>query len=342
MVSNYGRFPESYTELLVEIKQRIRAAQYEALRAVNRELVILYWDLGKMIVTRQQGETWGKSVVEQLAQDLQAEFQGVSGFSARNIWNMRSFYLSYSQNEKLQPLVAEIGWSHNLVIMERCKDDLEREFYLRMTRKFGWTKNVLIHQIENQTYEKTLLNQTNFDVTLSDDIRDRAKLAIKDEYTFDFLELGDEHSERQLETAILAQVEPFLREMGGMFAFVGSQYRLEVGDDEYFIDLLLYHRHLRCLVAVELKIGKFKPEYVGKMQFYLAVLDDKVRMIDEGRSIGIILCKSKDKTIVEYALKDTSKPIGVATYSLSTLPKELRDQLPDPEQVAMLLNGIEA
>ena len=341
MAGDLVSLSETYTELLIAVKQRIRAAQYEALRAVNRELVILYWDLGKMIVTRQQGETWGKSVVEQLAKDLQAEFQGVSGFSARNIWNMRSFYLSYSQNEKLQPLVAEIGWSHNLAILERCKDDLEREFYLRMTRKFGWTKNVLIHQIENQTYEKTLLNQTNFDVTLSDDIRDRAKLAIKDEYTFDFLELGDEHSERQLETAILAQVEPFLREMGGMFAFVGSQYRLEVGDDEYFIDLLLYHRHLRCLVAVELKIGKFKPEYVGKMQFYLAVLDDKVRMIDEGRSIGIILCKSKDKTIVEYALKDASKPIGVATYSLSTLPKELRDQLPDPEQVAMLLNGIE-
>jgi predicted nuclease of restriction endonuclease-like (RecB) superfamily len=254
---------------------------------------------------------------------------------------MRDFYLTYHLNTKLSPLVAEIGWSHNLVIMERCKDDLEQEFYLRMTRKFGWTKNVLIHQIENQTYEKTLLNQTNFDVTLSEDIRDRAKLAIKDEYTFDFLELGDEHSERQLETAILAQVEPFLREMGGMFAFVGSQYRLEVGDDEYFIDLLLYHRHLRCLVAVELKIGKFKPEYVGKMQFYLAVLDDKVRMVDERQSMGIILCKSKEQTIVEYALKDASKPIGVATYRLSTLPKELRDQLPAPEQVAMLLNGIE-
>ncbi|WP_425214407.1 PDDEXK nuclease domain-containing protein [Tumidithrix helvetica] len=342
MTGDRVNLSETYTELLVAVKQRIRAAQYEALRSVNRELAMLYWDIGKMIVTRQQGETWGKSVVEQLAKDLQAEFQGVSGFSARNIWNMRSFYLSYSQNEKLQPMVAEIGWSHNLAIMERCKDDLEREFYLWMTRKFGWTKNVLIHQIENQTYEKTLLNQTNFDATLSEESRDRAKLAIKDEYTFDFLELGDEHSERQLETAILAQVEPFLREMGGMFAFVGSQYRLEVGEDEYFIDLLLYHRHLRCLVAVELKVGKFKPEYVGKMQFYLAVLDDKVRMIDEGQSIGIILCKSKDKTTVEYALKDANKPIGVATYRMvSTLPQELKDQLPAPEQVAMLLSGIE-
>ncbi len=334
--------PGDYGELLVEIKQRIRSAQYEALRAVNKELIALYWDIGQMIVSRQQGETWGKSVVEQLAKDLQAEFLGISGFSARNIWNMRSFYLSYSQNEKLQPIVAEIGWTHNLVIMEKCKDDLEREFYLRMTRKFGWTKNILIHQIENQTYEKTLLNQTNFEQTLSEDIRNQAKLAVKDEYTFDFLELADEYSERQLEQAILAGVEPFLQEMGGMFAFVGSQYRLEVGDKEYFIDLLLYHRRLRCLVAIELKIGEFLPEYVGKMQFYLAVLDEQVRLKDENYSLGIILCKSKNKTIVEYALKESNKPIGVATYRMvSTLPQELKGQLPTVEQVAKLLSGVE-
>ncbi|MGK7949231.1 MAG: YhcG family protein, partial [Xenococcaceae cyanobacterium] len=265
---------DNYGQLLGEIKQYIRSAQYEALRAVNQKLIALYWDIGKSIVTRQQGETWGKSVVEQLAQDLQQEFPGISGFSARNIWNMRSFYLKYCQNEKLQPLVAEISWTHNLIILQKCKDDLEREFYLRMTRKFGWTKNVLIHQIENQSYEKTLLNQTNFDKIVSEDIRFQAKLAVKDEYTFDFLELADEHSERQLEQAILAAVEPFLQEMGGMFAFVGSQYRLEVGDKEYFIDLLLFHRRLKCLVAIELKIGEFVPEYVGKMQFYLAALDD--------------------------------------------------------------------
>ena len=255
---------------------------------------------------------------------------------------MRSFYLSYSQNEKLQPLVAEIGWTHNLVIMEKCKDDLEREFYLRMTRKFGWTKNVLIHQIENQTYEKTLLNQTNFEQTLPKEIRNQAKLAVKDEYTFDFLELADEYSERQLESAILAKVEPFLQEMGGMFAFVGSEYRLEVGDKEYFIDLLLYHRKLRCLVAIELKIGEFLPEYVGKMQFYLAVLDEQVRMKDENYSLGIILCKSKNKTTVEYALKESNKPIGIATYRMvSTLPQELKGQLPTQEQVAKLLSGME-
>jgi predicted nuclease of restriction endonuclease-like (RecB) superfamily len=333
---------DDYRNLLLEVKQRIRSAQYAALRAVNKELITLYWDIGQLIVTRQQGETWGKSVVETLSQDLKAEFSGISGFSAANLWRMKLFYETYVNNEKLAPLVREIGWTHNLVIMEKCKNDLEREFYLRMTRKFGWTKNVLIHQIENQTYEKTLLNQTNFEQTLPANIRDQAKLAVKDEYTFDFLELGDEHSERQLEQAILAKVEPFLQEMGGMFTFMGSQYRLEIDNEEYFIDLLLYHRPLKCLVAVELKIGKFLPEYVGKMQFYLAALDDKVRLADENPSVGIILCKSKNKTIVEYALRESNKPIGVASYRIvSTVPQELKEQLPAPEQVAKLLEGVE-
>lgn len=333
---------DDYRNLLMEVQQRIRSAQYEALKAVNREMINLYWDIGQMIVVKQQDANWGKSVVEELAKDLQAEFPGISGFSARNIWNMRNFYVTYNQNEKLQPMVAEIGWTHNLVILEKCKDDLEREFYIKMTRKFGWTKNVLIHQIENQTYEKTLLNQTNFDKTVPAEIRNQLKLAVKDEYTFDFLELADEHSERQLEQGVLARVEPFLQEMGGIFAFIGSQYRLEVDDEEYFIDILLYHRRLKCLVAIELKIGKFLHEYVGKMQFYLAVLDKNVKLADENPSIGIILCKSKQKTIVEYALKESNKPIGIATYQIfSTVPQELKNQLPAPEQVAKLLEGFE-
>src|SRR5659263_313979 len=229
---------------------------------------------------------------------------------------MKQFYQSYAQNTKLSPLVREIGWTHNIIILMNCKDDLEREFYIRMTRKFGWSKSVLIHQIENQSYEKTLLNQTNFEQNLPAEIQNQAKLAVKDEYTFDFLELGDEYSERQLEQAVLARIELFLLEMGGVFSFVGSQYRLEISDKEYFIDLLLFHRRLRCLVAIELKVGEFIPEYVGKMQFYLAVLDDKVRMEDENPSIGIILCKSKDKTIVEYALKESKKPIGIGGYGV--------------------------
>jgi predicted nuclease of restriction endonuclease-like (RecB) superfamily len=333
---------DDYRHLLMEVQQRIRAAQYDALKAVNREMLNLYWDIGKMIVSRQQNVNWGKSVVEELAKDLQAEFPGISGFSTRNIWRMRDFYLTYHSQEILPPMVAEIGWTHNIVILEKCKDDLEREFYIKMTRKFGWTKNVLVHQIENQTYQKTLLNQTNFDQTVPTEIRNQLKLAVKDEYTFDFLELADEHSERQLEQAILTRVEPFLQEMGGLFAFIGSQYRLEVDDEEYFIDILLYHRRLKCLVAIELKIGKFLPEYVGKMQFYLSVLDNTVKLPDENPSIGIILCKSKQRTIVEYALKDSNKPIGVSTYQIvSTVPQELKNQLPDPEQVAKLLEGFE-
>jgi predicted nuclease of restriction endonuclease-like (RecB) superfamily len=331
----------NYQELLIEVKERIRSAQYAALKAVNHELIALYWDIGRLIVDRQQTAGWGKSIVEQLAQDIQSEFPGISGFSVRNLWNMRNFHLTYSQDAKLQPLVAEIGWTHNLVILEKCKDDLEREFYLRMTRKFGWTKNVLIHQIDDRAYQKTLLKQTNFDNTLNPEISQQAKLAIKDEYTFDFLELGDAHSERQLEQAILSRVEPFLQEMGGMFTFVGSQYRLTVAGQEYFLDLLLYHRHLKCLIAVELKVGEFLPEYVGKMQFYLAILDDTVRLPDENPAIGIILCKTKDRTIVEYALRESNKPIGVTTYQIvSTLPQEFQGQLPDPTQIAQLLAGI--
>ena len=334
--------PSDYGAFLTAVKERVRNAQYAALKAVNTELVGLYWDIGRMIVERQSGETWGKAVVLQLAVDLQAEFPGLAGFSTSNLWYMRQLYSEYRPHEKLQPLVGEIGWAHNLAILSKCKDPLEREFYLRMTRKFGWSKSVLIHQIENQSYEKSLLGQTNFDRALTPELRAQAKLAVKDEYTFDFLELGEEHSERELERALIAKIEKFLRAMGGMFAFMGSQFRLEVEGDEYFIDLLLFHRRLRCLVAIDLKIGSFKPEFVGKMQFYLTGLDRLVRQEDENRSIGIILCKDKKRTVVEYALHDAHKPIGVATYQMrKTLPKNLAGHLPSPETIAALLNSIE-
>ena len=211
-----------------------------------------------------------------------------------------------------------------------------------MSKKFGWTKNVLIHQIENQSYEKTLLNQTNFNDTLPEEIKNQASLAVKDEYTFDFLELSDKHNEAELERAILAKINQFLIEMGGVFAFIGNQFRLEIDGEEYFIDLLLYHRRLRCLVAIELKIGKFQPEYVGKMQFYLAALDSQVREASEMPSLGIILCKEKKRTVVEYALKLSRTPITVANYRItSTLPKELRKELPSPAQIRQLLAEIE-
>lgn len=331
----------NYTQLLGEVKKRIRSAQYDALRAVNKELIALYWDIGKMIVKESKEKGWGAAVVKQLAIDLQSEFPGISGFSKRNLHYMANLYENYANNPIVQPLVAQIGWTHNIIIMEKCRDDLEREFYIRMTRKMGWTKAVLTHQIENQTYEKTLLNQTNFEKTLPDEIKNQAKLAVKDEYLFDFLELGEEYSERQLEQAVLLKIEKFLKEMGGLFAFIGSQYKLEVSGNEYYIDLLLYHRHLKCLVAIELKIGKFLPEYVGKMQFYLAALDDLVRLDGENPSIGIILCKDKDKTIVEYALRETRKPIGVGQYKIvTTLPDELAKELPGIEQIQKLMEGM--
>ena len=339
-MTGVGKTASTYNALLGEIKDRIRSAQYDALKAVNKGLIALYWDIGHMIVDRQKDEGWGKSVVQKLADDLQKDFPGIHGFSAQNLWYMRQLFLEYSGKPKLQPLVGEISWTKNLVIMGSCKDDLVREFYIRMTKKFGWSKNVLIHQIENQSYEKTLLGQTNFDKTVPEHIRAQAKLAVKDEYTFDFLELGEEHSERELERALIGKIEHFLREMGGAFAFLGSQYRLEVSDKEYFIDLLLYHRRLKCLVAVELKITEFQPEHAGKMQFYLAALDDFVRLPDENPSIGIILCKTKDRVIVEYALRYADKPIGVAEYQIvKKLPKALKGQLPTPEQIEELLNS---
>lgn len=330
-----------YKKILQEIKQRVYKAQYDALKAVNKELIALYWDIGKMIVKQQERHGWGKSVVENLARDLQNEFPGIHGFSAQNLWRMKQFHQTYVNNEKLSPLVREIGWTHNLIILMNCKDVLEKEFYIRMTRKFGWTKNVLIHHVEGKSYEKTLLNQTNFDKTVPMEIRNQAKLAVKDEYTFDFLELGEDHTERQFEKAIITRMDQFLREIGGAISFVGSQYRLEVGDKEYFVDILLYHRHLRCLIALELKTGEFLPEHVGKMQFYLTALERHVKVKGENPPIGIIVCKSKDKMIVEYALHETNKPIGVSTYRITTkLPKNLENELPAPEHIEKLLEGI--
>jgi len=342
MNKNPSNLPDSYSRLLAEVKERVRSAQYAALKAVNKELVGLYWDIGRLIVERQEDAAHGSAIAEQLAADLRDGFPGIKGFSRRNVFYMREFYLTYQSLTKVQPLVARIGWTHNLTIMQRCNDPLEREFYIRMTRKFGWSKNVLIHQIENQSYGKSMTGQTNFDQALTPELRAQAKLAVKDEYTFDFLELGEEQSERELERALIARIEDFLRAMGGLFAFVGSQFRLEVDGDEYFIDLLLYHRRLKALVAIELKIGKFIPEFVGKMQFYLAALDRQVRMEDENPSIGIILCKEKNRTVVEYALHDARKPIGVATYQIvKQLPEELKGQLPSPQEIARLLADIQ-
>lgn len=300
----------------------------------------LYWEIGKSIVEKQKQYGWGKSIVETLSRDLQSEFAGAQGYSVQNLWYMRQLYLEYKDDSKLQPLVGEIGWSHNLVIMSKCKDSLEREFYIQMTKKYGWSKNVLSHQIESKSYENFLLNKTNFDKAVPEKHKLQAKLAVKDAYNFDFLEMSENHTEKELEIALMKNIRQFLSEMGGDFAFIGNQYRLKVGEEDFYIDLLLYHRKLKSLVVIELKAGKFKPEYAGKMNFYLAVLDDTVKNEDEGPSIGIIICKSKTKTVVEYALKTTSNPIGIASYTLTeTLPMEYKDLLPSPQEISERLSG---
>jgi predicted nuclease of restriction endonuclease-like (RecB) superfamily len=303
-------------------------------------LLQLYWWLGENISRRQTEQGWGKSVVENLARDLQAEFPGRNGFSTQNLWAMRQFFSEYQTKPNLQSLIGEISWAKNLLIMARCKDDLEREFYLRATARFGWTSKVLQHQLDNRSYAQYLNGETNFDAALPDSIKAQAMLAVKDHYTFDFLGLADAHSERELEEALVKNLRRFLAEMGGAFTFVGNQYRLEVDGKDYFIDLLLFHRRLRCLVAIELKIGEFKPEHKGQIEFYLDTLDQQHRLEGENPAIGIIICRSKTKTMVEYALRTASHPLGIATYTVTPqLPDYYRDELPSPEQIAARLQG---
>ena len=327
-----------YQSFRDEITKRIRSAQYEALKAVNKEMIALYWEIGRRITEQQTTLGWGKSVVENLSKDIQSEFPGIQGFSARNMWDMARFYSEYQSNEILQPLVAEISWSKHIVILTKCKETQQRQFYILATKKYGWTKDVLIHKIELKTYENFLLGQSNFDTTLTESIRNQAVLAVKDEYTLDFIGLGERYSEYELEQAVVKNIRSFLMEFGTDFSFIGNQYRLEVDGREFFIDLLLYNRRLQAMIAVELKIGEFKPEYKGKMEFYLNVLNETVKLPHENPAIGIIICKSKSRTIVEYALKNSTMPIGVATYNLSSeLPEAYKELLPASENIAKKL-----
>jgi predicted nuclease of restriction endonuclease-like (RecB) superfamily len=329
---------QEYKDFLEVIKNQVYQSQYEALKQVNKQLIALYWSIGKHIVEKQEQYNWGKSIVETLSKDLQKEFVGVKGFSAQNLWYMRQFYLEYKDSKRLQPLVGEISWTKHITIMSKCKDDLEREFYTRMTKKYGWSKNVLIHQIEGKAYESFLLNQTNFNKALEDKYKHQAKLAVKDSYSFDFLEMSENYGEREMELQLIKNIRSFLMEMGTDFAFIGNQYKVSVGDDDFYIDLLLYHRRLKSLVVVELKNTKFKPEHAGQMQFYLTALDEQEKDIDENPSIGIIICKGKNRTVVEYALKRVNAPMGVSDYTITKkLPSDMQNLLPSAEEIAKSL-----
>lgn len=254
---------------------------------------------------------------------------------------MRNFYSNYGTDEKLQPLVAEIGWTHNLIILEKCKKQVERLYYIKMTIQEGWSKRTLIDQIKSNSFESWAVQQTNFDDTLPKKQAHIAKQTIKDDYNFDFLLIGEEHEERDVEQGLIDNIVAFLAEIGGHFAFVGRQKKITVGEQEYYIDLLFYHRKLRCLVAVELKSEKFRPEYGGKMQFYLSGLDDQARLEGENPSIGIIICKEKDRTVVEYTLRDVQRPNGVGTYNhysnLKDIPKEIAQYLPSETELVKRL-----
>ncbi len=333
---------KDYEQLVIDIKSKIHKKQYETLKYINSQTINLYWEIGEEIYNQQKEKGWGKSIVTILAEELQKEFPGARGYSVANLWRMRNFYLNYNGNIKLAPLVREISWTNNIVIMEKCNDELEREFYIQITKKYGWSKRILTNFIEAKTYEKFLLNQTNFDLTLPKEYSQHAKLAIKDEYTFDFAEMSPEYSEHELEITLVNNIRAFLTEMGGEFAFIGNQYHVEIDSKDFYIDLLLFHRKLRSLVAIELKIGDFEAEFAGKMQLYLTALDETVKLAEENSSIGIIICKSKSRTIVEYTLKNINMPIGVSTYQISnTLPEYYKDLLPEPEEIARRLRIFE-
>lgn len=332
------RLSNPYNTVFSNITERITKAQYNALKAVNTELITLYWDIGKIIFEAKSENSWGTSVVENLIQDINHNNPNLRGFSKTNVFNMVRFYERYKKKPIFQTLSGKLSWSHNTLILQKCKSSKEKEYYMRMTIKYGWSYRVLKNKIAFKDFSRTRHSQNNFDQTLGKKYRNQAKLIIKDEYIFDFLELGDFHTERELEKSIISNLEKFLLEINLGFLYVGRQYKLKVGNEEFFIDLLLYHRIIKCFIAIELKIGNFKPEYVGKMSFYLTTLDKQIKRIDENKSIGIIICKDKNRTLVEYSLVDINKPMAVATYkSSSELPNEYKKYLPSEIKISELL-----
>lgn len=328
---------DDYLEFFNEIKHGIVTARIRASKKVNNEQIKLYMDIGQKIVERQEKYSWGKSIVEKLSQDLKKDFPNSTfGFSTRNLWEMKRFYLEYKDNEFLQQLVAEIPWGQNLLILSKIKDNKEREYYIKSTLENGWTRKVLNLQIQSDAYSRHVLSdkQNNFNETLPTHIADQADKAMKDIYMLDFLGITEPVLEKELEQKMVEKVKDLILELGYGFAFIGNQYKISTETKDYFIDLLFYHRRLKCLVAFELKIGEFKAEYAGKMNLYLNLLDDFVKEKEENNSIGIILCAEKDKFEVEYALRGLDKPMGIAEFRLTKeLPNELKGDLPSLEEL---------
>jgi len=334
--------PAGYREWLAEVKARVHAAQQRAAVAVSRELLGVYWQLGRDILERQGREGWGAKVVDRLARDLKAEFPEVKGFSPRNLKYMRGLADAWPDPEIVQQLLHKVPWFHLCTLLDKVKDPTEREWYVQATLQHGWSRNVLVMQIETGAYRRQGKALTNFEQQLPKPQSDLAREALKDPYRFDFLRLGTEALEREIETALVKHVTQFLLELGAGFAFVGRQVLLNVGGEEFFIDLLFYHLKLRCYVVIELKATDFKPEHTGQLGFYLTAVDEQMKAPEDAPTIGLLLCKSKNKVVAEYALRNTTSPMGVAEYQLvEALPKNLEASLPSVEQIERELRDIE-
>ncbi|MER9548346.1 PDDEXK nuclease domain-containing protein [Mesorhizobium sp. M0322] len=326
---------DGYASLLSELKERIRTARLRAALSVNQELILLYWSIGRDILTRQSDAGWGARIIDRLAADLRRDFPEMTGLSSRNLKYMRAFAEAFPEREIVQQVVARLPWGHAIKLVEGTKSSEQRLWYARQAAEHGWSRSVLTHQIENDLFGRKGKALTNFTRTLPAPQSDLAQELMKDPYSFDFLSLGPEMSERELERGLLEHLRALILELGKGFAFVGSQYHLEVGGQDYYVDLLFYHLRLRCFVVIELKIEEFKPEFAGKMNFYLSAVDDQLRHEDDAPSIGIILCKGRNEIIVEYALRDSTKPMGVAEYRLSAaLPEPLQAELPTVAEFA--------
>lgn len=328
-----------YESFLQNLKERIQTAQVRTALSVNRELVLLYWQIGQEILARQRQQGWGAKVISQLAKDLQKAFPQMKGFSRTNLLYMRAFAEAYPDEQIVQQLAGQIPWFHNCTLIDKVKDVEARFWYIRQTIQQGWSRSILTHQIESNLYQRQGGATTNFTQTLPAPQSDLAQQVLKDPYNFDFLSLGKEAQERDLEQALVDHIRDFLLELGVGFAFIGSQYALQVSGKEYRLDLLFYHFRLHCFVVIDLKTVEFEPEFSGKMNFYVSAVDDLLRSPLDHPTIGMILCKTQDRTIVEYALRDVNKPIGISTYELkNTLPETLRGNLPTIEELETQLN----
>jgi len=325
----------SYIPFLDQIKKDIFQSQMKAMASVSQELTLLYWRIGKALSEKMDQEGWGAKVVETLARDLSNEFPGMAGFSLRNLRYMRKFAGAYSDSN-VATAVAKLPWGHNVVLLEKLQSNDQRLWYAQQTLENGWSRSSLILWIESDLYNRQGKAITNFKQTLPAPHSDLAEQILKDPYNFDFLTIDSQARERDIEQGLMAHIQRFLIELGQGFSFVGQQYHVTVGDQDFYIDLLFYHLKLRCFIVVELKNSEFIPEYAGKLNFYLSAVDDLLRVPTDQPTIGLLLCKSKNNYVAEYALRDIKKPIGISSYTtklVASLPKELRGKLPSIEEI---------